>query len=137
MSKYKFYFKYSNLFVLSKKLFNKFSFKNYKPFDYSNYQILDIKDYILKKNRKIFEETLQYEKIIRMNSDILKYEHFLNPGTIILTDGRTANARFLKANFQRKWKYKFDEKNDQSLFYLNEKPLGRFNKKQMNFYKSR
>ena len=74
MSKYKFYFKYSNLFVLSKKLFNKFSFKNYKPFDYSNYQILDIKDYILKKNRKIFEETLQYEKIIRN----IAYEKLFN-----------------------------------------------------------
>ena len=81
--------------------------------------------------------TISNYEMMPMNSDILKYEHFLNPGTIILTDGRTANARFLKANFQRKWKYKFDEKNDQSLFYLNEKPLGRFNKKQMNFYKSR
>ena len=69
-----------------------------------------------------------------MACDILKYEHFLTPGTIILTDGRTANARFLKSNFQRKWIYKHDIFNDQSIFFLNEKPLGKFNKEQINFY---
>ena len=52
-----------------------------------------------------------------MNSDILQFEHFLTPGTIILFDGRTANARFLKNNFQRNWKYYHDEKNDQIIFF--------------------
>ena len=71
-----------------------------------------------------------------MNSDILKYEHFLNPGTIILADGRAANVRFLQANFQRKWKYKFLKKTDQHILILNEAPIGRFNKKNLDFYKS-
>jgi hypothetical protein len=70
-----------------------------------------------------------------MSSDILKYENFLTPGTIIIIDGRTVNARFLKNNFQRKWKYFYDLKNEQSIFYLNEGPLGKLNKIQLQFYK--
>ena len=35
-----------------------------------------------------------------MTSDILKIEHFLKPGTIIIVDGRASNSRFLKSNFQ-------------------------------------
>ena len=38
-----------------------------------------------------------------MAADILTLEHFLLPGTLIVVDGRTANARFLKSNFQRNW----------------------------------
>ena len=34
-----------------------------------------------------------------MVGDILKFEYFLTPGTII-TDGRTANAQFLNENFK-------------------------------------
>jgi hypothetical protein len=30
-----------------------------------------------------------------MSADILRMEHFLLPGTLIVVDGRTANARFL------------------------------------------
>lgn len=70
-----------------------------------------------------------------MSSDILKYENFLTPETIIVIDGRTANARFLKNNFQRKWKYFYDLKNEQSFFYLNEDSLGKLNKIQLHFYK--
>jgi len=69
-----------------------------------------------------------------MSCDILKIEHFLTPGTIILIDGRTANARFLKSNFQRNWKYIHDKKNDQSIFLLNEDSLGYVNNAQLNFY---
>ena len=29
-----------------------------------------------------------------MSADILTFEHFLQPGTLIIIDGRTANARF-------------------------------------------
>ena len=31
------------------------------------------------------------------------FEHFLHPGTLIMTYRRTANARFMKSNFQRNW----------------------------------
>ena len=79
--------------------------------------------------------TIADYEMMPMNSDILSFENFLTPGTIILFDGRTSNARFLKSNFQRKWVYYEDFKNDQHLFYLNERPLGEVNKKQLNFYK--
>ena len=80
--------------------------------------------------------TISHYDMMPMNSDILKYEHFLNPGTMILADGRTANVRFLMANLQRRWKYKFLKDTDQSILLLDEKPLGRFNKKILDFYKS-
>ena len=46
-----------------------------------------------------------------------------------------ANSSFLKDHFRRRWIYKKDEENDQHIFYLDEKPLGIYNKKQLNFYK--
>ena len=30
----------------------------------------------------------------------------------------------LKSNFQRNWKYSYNELNDQHVFFLDEKPLG-------------
>ena len=54
---------------------------------------------------KVNNITIADYEMMPMNSDILSFENFLTPGTIILFDGRTANARFLKSNFQRKWKY--------------------------------
>ena len=39
-----------------------------------------------------------------ISSDILKIEHLLLPGTIVLWDGQTNNARFTQSNLQRKWK---------------------------------
>ena len=68
-----------------------------------------------------------------MSCDLLKIEHFLLPGTIILVDGRTANARFLRTNFQRNWLYQHDALNDAHIFELVEAPLGRYNKTQIEF----
>ena len=68
-----------------------------------------------------------------MAADILSLEHFLLPGTLIVVDGRTANARFLKSNLQRDWSYFYNENYDQHFFELTEKPLGKFNKKQIDF----
>jgi hypothetical protein len=68
-----------------------------------------------------------------MSADILRMEHFLLPGTLIVVDGRTANVRFLKSNLQRNWKYTHKEDFDQHFFELDEKPLGRINKAQLDF----
>ena len=76
-----------------------------------------------------------------MAADILSIEHFLQPGTLIIVDGRTANARFLKTNFDRNWSYLYNEKWDQHFFELLEMPLGIYNKRMIdhclneNFYK--
>ena len=85
-------------------------------------------------NNKINGITTNHKDMMPMSADILKIEHFLTPGTIIITDGRGANARFLLSNLQRGWKYKYDKINDQSVFYLNEKPLGIYNERQLKFY---
>ena len=69
-----------------------------------------------------------------MISDILKYEHFLTPGTIILFDGRQSNVRFFKSNLQRKWSDIYINATGQHIFYLNEKPLGDINNDQLKFY---
>ena len=68
-----------------------------------------------------------------MAADILSIEHFLLPGTLIVVDGRSANARFLKSNLQRKWSYSYCENFDQHFFELLEEPLGIYNKKQIDF----
>ena len=67
-----------------------------------------------------------------MSADILAFEHFLQPGTLIIVDGRTANARFLACNLQRKWAHYHSEKWDQHFFELQEKPLGVYNKRMLN-----
>ena len=68
-----------------------------------------------------------------MAADLLAMEHFLEPGAIILVDGRTANARFLKSNFQRSWDYHHFIDYDQHIFVLDEPPLGKWNEKTLNF----
>ncbi len=66
-----------------------------------------------------------------MAGDILSFEHFLQPGTLIVVDGRTANARFLKCNLQRNWAYLHSQEWDQHFFELQEEPLGIYNKKML------
>ena len=63
-----------------------------------------------------------------------KFENFLTPGTIIVSDGRTANCEFLLNNFKRQWIHHFDRKFDQHIFYLNSDSLGKYNKLQLKFY---
>jgi len=66
-----------------------------------------------------------------MTCDILKFEHFLLPGTLIVVDGRAANARFLKTNLQRDWRYYYDQEGDVHYLELKEPPLGRLNRRQI------
>ena len=83
---------------------------------------------------KINSININHNDFMPMSCDILKIEHFLKPGTIIIVDGRGANSRFLLKNFQRNWKYYFNKINDQHIFYLNENPLGDLNRRQLKFY---
>ena len=77
----------------------------------------------------------RHKDMMPMVSDILKFEYFYTPGTIIVCDGRSANAKFLKDNLKRKWKYQNDYKNDQHIFCLHDPILGKYNKLQLEFYK--
>jgi hypothetical protein len=77
--------------------------------------------------------TTNHQDRLPMSGDILMLEHFFLPGTLIVVDGRTANARFLKTNLQRDWIYCYDKNADQHYFELSEDPLGVYNKKQIDF----
>ena len=81
--------------------------------------------------------TTAHTDMMPMVSDILKIENFLTPGTIILVDGRGANAAFLRNNFQREWVYYNCEEYDQHIFYLNDHSLGEYNSAQLKFYRSK
>ncbi len=59
-----------------------------------------------------------------MSADILRFEPHLWPWTVIVTDGRTANARFLEAHLQRNWQHLHDPFGDRTLFRLDETPFG-------------
>ena len=80
--------------------------------------------------------TTAHRDSLPMSADILAIEHFLLPGTLIVIDGRTANARFLKTNFQRNWDYYHNKEYDQHFFILDEEPLGLYNKRQLDFISS-
>ena len=68
-----------------------------------------------------------------MVSDILRIEPFLLPGTVILVDGRTANARFMKNNLQQEWDYKHFFDCDIHIFINTSSALGIYNEKELNF----
>ena len=76
----------------------------------------------------------RHKDMMPMVSDILKFEYFYTPGTIIVCDGRSANAKFLRDHFKRKWEYIDDKKNDQHIFWLVDPVLGKYNKLQLEFY---
>ena len=95
---------------------------------------LDGPDQFKVKN-KINNFTTAHKDMMPMVSDILKFENFLTPGTIIVSDGRSANCEFLLNNFKRKWVHWHDKKFDQHIFYLNSPSLGKYNNLQLKFYK--
>ncbi len=84
---------------------------------------------------KVNNFTTSQEDMMPMSCDILKFENYLTPGTIIVADGRVSNSLFLKNNFKRNWYFKIDRNNDQCYFYLKDPYLGQHNKKQLIFYK--
>jgi len=85
-------------------------------------------------NNKNFSFNTNSKDLMPMVSDLNKIEHFLNPGTVILVDGRSANVNFMRLNFQRNWKYK--KINDFHLLILDEKVFGQKNLNTINFYDS-
>lgn len=62
-----------------------------------------------------------------MSGDLLLMESTFLPGTFILVDGRTNNARFLARNFSREYKIQWDREGDVTTFELDEESLGRYN----------
>ncbi len=65
--------------------------------------------------------------------DVLSLEYYLQPGTIIIVDGRGANAEFLKLNLKRTWKYNYLIATDQHIFQLISPSWGPRNTAELNF----
>jgi hypothetical protein len=80
----------------------------------------------------------KHKDLMPMMCDLLKIEHYLTPKTIIVFDGRTANARFCRTNFQRNWDYKYCSDRDQHFFVLEEEPLGKYSARTIHdlYYKN-
>ena len=78
---------------------------------------------------------LSFNSISRMpmSADVLRFEFFLEPGALVMVDGRTQNARFLKSYLKRNWAYSHDTLGDVHYFELQEAPLGKYNKRRMDF----
>lgn len=62
-----------------------------------------------------------------MAADLLLMESTFLPGTFILVDGRTNNARFLQRNFTREYEVSWDKEGDVTTFELKEERLGKLN----------
>ncbi len=58
------------------------------------------------------------------SADLLRLEPMLWPETVVIVDGRTANARFLHANLQRSWQTLRDPYGDRTTFFLDETSFG-------------
>lgn len=71
-----------------------------------------------------------------MSGDLLPMEPTFLPGTFILVDGRTNNARFLQRNFKRNYEVEWDRKGDVTTFELKEERLGKYNLLGSDFFKS-
>ena len=85
---------------------------------------------------KINNFHVRNDDMMPMNLDILKFEFYLRPGTIIVVDGRGANVEFLKSYLRRKWLSKYVKKLDMHILYLDAKPIGPPSIKNLKFYKS-
>ena len=74
--------------------------------------------------------------ITNITCDLLIIEPVLLPGTIVIIDGMTNNARFNKRNLKRNWLSYEDLDNDYTLMILDEPPLGIHHKNQLKFQNS-
>lgn len=68
-----------------------------------------------------------------MSADLLRIEPYLWPETIVVADGRTANARFLESHFKRNWQIMHDPFGDRTLFRINEPAFGIISQEHVDF----
>lgn len=71
--------------------------------------------------------SFQCEERTVMSGGLLLMESTFLPGTFVIVDGRTNNARFLKRNFTRNYEIKYDSEGDVTTFELLEERLGKYN----------
>jgi hypothetical protein len=61
-------------------------------------------------------QTKMPDAFVPIIGDVLRYEAFLLPNTIIVIDGRAMQARFLFRNLKNTWAYRYCEERDQHFF---------------------
>jgi len=59
-----------------------------------------------------------------MIAEVLCIEPYFRPWKLIVTDGRTVNARFFQENMERNWQYPHDSFRNRKIFRLEETPFG-------------
>jgi hypothetical protein len=69
-------------------------------------------------------QTKMPEALEPITADVLRYEAFLLPNTIIVVDGRAMQARFLFRNLKNTWAYRYCPERDQHFFVQKEGTLG-------------
>ncbi|MDO8424596.1 MAG: hypothetical protein Q7S70_01495, partial [bacterium] len=62
-----------------------------------------------------------------MPADLLLMEPIFLPGTFVVVDGGTNNARFLARSFKRSYEIEWDKEGDVTTFELAEERLGKYN----------
>lgn len=70
--------------------------------------------------------------LMPMSGDAILIEHFFEPGALIVLDGRTANARFLRTSLRRNWAYRHLTTAQVHIFELQEAPLGPINQRRLD-----
>ncbi|MBN2470056.1 MAG: hypothetical protein JXN59_04955 [Anaerolineae bacterium] len=68
-----------------------------------------------------------------MAGDMLRMEPHLLPGTLLLVDGRRANALFLAAHFYRRWAVQYNPDSDLTVMELQDPPLGAINRETLRY----
>ena len=85
------------------------------------------------KNSKKQYLNMNDPDITNITCDLLIIEPILLPGTIVIVDGMTNNARFNRRNLQRNWLSYEDLDNDYTIMILDEHLLGVHHKNQLMF----
>lgn len=68
-----------------------------------------------------------------ISADLLRLEFLIEPGALALIEGRSTNARFLRAFLRRPWSYAHDPSGDAHFFELIEDPISPQNRLKLDF----
>jgi hypothetical protein len=88
------------------------------------------------KNAETEYMDLRHSEVTNITCDVIKIEPMLLPGTIVIIDGMTNNARFIRRNLKRNWLCFEDTNADYTICVLDERPLGHIHMRQLDFQNS-
>ena len=77
--------------------------------------------------------SFRHPDVTNITCDLLKLEPCLLPGTVVVFDGMTNNARFNLRNLKRNWLSHEDTEKDFTILMLDEEPIGIHHRNQLDF----